>query len=68
MKKKEKTQLQATSIADLQKQVTALEKTITEKMRDRATKQVKNVHEIKDLRKKVARVKTFIRQKELVNE
>lgn len=68
MKKKEKTQIQAANSGDLQKQVALLEKTITEKMRDKATKQVKNVHEIKELRKKVAIVKTCIRQKELVNE
>lgn len=68
MKKKEKEQMRAASITDLQKQVAALEKTITDKMRDRVTKQVKNVHEIKELRKKVAIVKTIIRQKELVNE
>lgn len=68
MKKKEKTQIQAASITDLHKQIIALEKTITEKMRDRITKQVKNVREIKELRRKVAIIKTIIAQKELVNE
>ncbi len=68
MKKKEKKEIQTAGITDLQKQVAALEKTMTEKMRDRATKQVKNVHEIKELRKKIAIVKTIMRQKELVNE
>lgn len=65
MKKKEKKQLHEASKENLQKQVVGLEKTIREQLRDAGTKQGKNIHEIKALRKNVAIVKTIIRQKEL---
>lgn len=65
MKKKEKKQLQELSTADLQKQAVTLEQSIREKLRDAKTKQVKNVHEIRSLKKTVAIVKTIIRKKEL---
>ena len=68
MKKKEKNELRAATLEELKKQISNVEKNIAEKMRDRATKSVKNVREIKMLRKKLAVLKTVVRQKEFTHE
>ena len=68
MKKKEKSELRGATLEELKKQISSVEKTVAEKMRDRATKSVKNVREIKMLRKKLAVLKTIVRQKEFTHE
>ncbi|OGG24289.1 50S ribosomal protein L29 [Candidatus Gottesmanbacteria bacterium RIFCSPLOWO2_01_FULL_43_11b] len=68
MKKKEKSELRGATLEELIKQISGVEKTAAEKMRDRATKSVKNVREIKMLRKKIAVLKTVVRQKEFTHE
>lgn len=68
MKKKEKQQLHAQSLADLTKKATEIEKKLKEAIRDRVAKPTKDVHAIKKMREELAIVKTLARQKELAHE
>ena len=65
MKKKEKTSLSHASKEELEKEVVALRAKSTSLQLDRYTKQMKNTRERRQLRKKIAIMQTFIRQKEL---
>jgi len=66
MKKKEKTSLSHMSKEELVKELGALEITLRSLRLDRYTKQTKNTREGRQLRKKIAVIQTFMRQKELV--
>ncbi len=66
MKKKEKTSLSHASKEELEKEVSALRAKSTSLRLERYTKQMKNTRERRQLRKKIAIMQTFIRQKELV--
>jgi ribosomal protein L29 len=65
MKKKEITTVMATETDELQKEVSALKRTIATTLVTRLTKPAKNVREIKKMRNRVAIMLTAIRQKEL---
>ena len=65
MKKKEKDQIRALSVTEVNKHIVESEHKLAEMLRDRLTKQMKNVHEVKKLRKQLAVLKTVARQKEL---
>lgn len=68
MKKKEKEQLMSRDIGELRKQITELEKKIVQTIGERATKQTKDIRAVKKMRKEIAILLTFVRQKELVHE
>ncbi len=68
MKKKEKTSLQSMSGAELGKVLVDAKTALAIGAMNRYTKQSKNVREGRALREKIARVATFIRQKELIHE
>ena len=63
MKKKEKISLSHASKEELEKEVNALRAKSTSLRLDRYTKQMKNTRERRQLRKKIAILQTFIRQK-----
>lgn len=65
MKTKEKKSLAHQSKEELVKEITALKGKITTIRLDRFTKQMKNSRETREMRKKIAVMETFIRQKEL---
>ncbi len=67
MKKKEKDQIRALSVTEVNKHIVESEHKLAEMLRDRLTKQMKNVHEVKKLRKQLAVLKTVARQKELAH-
>lgn len=66
MKTKEKKQLHAMSGAELKKKITESEVAMTKELRDKGTKQIKDVHGVKKMRQRIAIMKTIIRQKELL--
>jgi len=68
MKKKEMTSLKAMSVEELKKVLVDAKTALSLLMINRHTKQMKNVHEGRMLRRKIAIVSTIIRQKELVHE
>lgn len=68
MKKKEKKQLHAMSVVELKKKITETEGAMTKELRDKETKQTKDVRGIKKMRQRIAIMKTIVRQKELIHE
>ena len=68
MKKKEKTQLSALSIVELKKKIIETEEAMTKELRDKETKQTKDVRGIKKMRQRIAIMKTIVRQKEVIHE
>jgi ribosomal protein L29 len=64
MKRKDRTQLHTTSLADLMGQLRTSEDQIQKMKMERFTKQTKNVHEITMLKRKVAIMKTIIQEKQ----
>lgn len=65
MKIKEKTSLHQATETQLKKQILDLEKSLAGIMANRYTKQSKNVREARQLRHKLAVMKTILHQKEL---
>lgn len=68
MKKKEKTSLQSMTIEELRKVLADAKTALAIFVMNRYTKQSKNVREGRALREKIARIFSFIRQKELTHE
>lgn len=68
MKKKERTSLQSMNAAELGKVLVDAKTALAILTMNRYTKQSKNVREGKALRRKIARVSTLMRQKELIHE
>ncbi|MBI2404859.1 50S ribosomal protein L29 [Candidatus Gottesmanbacteria bacterium] len=68
MKKKEKTTLAALSREDAIKELALLKKKLATMRLERFTKQMKNTREGRQIRKKIAVIQTFMRQKELTLE
>lgn len=68
MKKKEMTSLTSMTVQELGKVLTDAATALAILTMNRQTKQVKNVHEGKTLRRKIAVVSTLLRQKELTHE
>lgn len=68
MKKKEKVQLSAFSIAELEKKIIETEEAMTKEFRDKGTKQTKDVRVGKKMRQRIAIMKTIVRQKKLKHE
>ncbi|HCM82414.1 MAG: hypothetical protein UW37_C0009G0012 [Candidatus Gottesmanbacteria bacterium GW2011_GWA2_44_17] len=67
MKYKEKQNLKKTSVPELLKEAEKLEEQQRKIRVDRYTKQMKNSREGKNIRKKIAVILTFIKEKELQN-
>jgi len=67
MKYKEKQNFIKTSIQELTKEVISLEEKLKKMKVDRHVKQMKNSREGRTMRKKIAILKTFIKQKQLVS-
>ena len=67
MKYKEKQNFIKTSIQELTKEVVSLEEKLKKLKIDRHVKQMKNSREGRTIRKKIAVLKTFIKQKQLVS-
>jgi len=68
MKKREKQQIRSVSTAELIKQLGGLEVLLADRLVNRYTKPAKNLHEGKFLRQKIAVLKTWLREKEIVHE
>lgn len=66
MKTKEKTALHTMTIDELKKMLAEKSKSLAVFTKERYTKQSKNVREGKNIRQEIARIKTQIRQKELL--
>lgn len=66
MKRKEVQTLHDSSLTELNKKRKELEKSLVELMRDRYTKQNKNVHVRRALKKEIAQIQTIITMKELL--
>lgn len=67
MKRKDKTDISALSKEDLIKEIMSDKKHLVELAINRYTKQLKNIREYKLIRKKVALLSTYLRQKEIHN-
>jgi ribosomal protein L29 len=67
MKTKEKTQFASMTVADLDSQVTALEKQIAQIQLDRFTKPGKNVRQVREMKTKIAVLKTIRVAKQYAN-
>ncbi len=65
MKKKEKTSLIHASKEELKKQINELQAKLRVIRLDRYTKQLKNTRELREIRRKIAVMQTYIHQKEL---
>jgi len=63
MKYKEKSQLQNASVEDLLESVKGAEKQLAQLKLDRFTKQIKNLREMRTLRRKIAVMKTILTAK-----
>lgn len=63
MKRKDKQQLHTMTITDLTSQLRLLSEQIQKMKMERHTKSVKNVHEITQLKRKYAMMKTILQQK-----
>lgn len=68
MKTSEKQQLQSSSIADLWKKVGELKRQIIDDLLKRTHTNVKNTRFIGTMKKKLAVIRTIIRQKELLEK
>ncbi len=66
MKTKEKQTLRKTAPAELSAQIGDLEKSLGKMRIDRYTKETKNTRERKTMRKKIAVMKTFIKEQSAV--
>ena len=66
MKQKDKQNYSKTGIQELKKEIESLEDTLKKLRIDRYVKQMKNSREGKMIRKKIAVLKTFIQQKQLI--
>jgi ribosomal protein L29 len=64
MKRKDKTQIYTMNVAELASQLQILGEQIKKMNMERFTKQTKNVHEITLLKRKVAIMKTIVKQKQ----
>lgn len=65
MKRKDIQSLQSSSVAELQKKLSERESSLAQLVKDRYTKQSKNVREGKAIRLEIARIHTILREKEL---
>ncbi len=65
MKKKEKAQLRESEIRELSVQLVKLREEYGKLVVTKKTKAVKNVRQMKLMRQKMARIQTFMREKEL---
>ena len=65
MKKKDIQSLQSATVSELQKKLSEREVSLAQMVKDRYTKQSKNVRVGKFLRLEIARMKTILREKEL---
>lgn len=65
MKQREKTLLRSSSIEELRKKLIDAEKTLVEALKERYTNTSKNLRKVKMIRKSIAVIKTYIREKEL---
>ncbi len=68
MKTKEKKQVHAMSAAELKKKIAEAEAAMTKELRDKGTKQIKDIRGVKKMRQRIAIMKTIVRQKELTHE
>lgn len=68
MKYKEKQNMRKTDIRDLLKEVERLEETLKKIRLDRYVKQMKNSREGKNIRKRIAVLLTYIKEKQLVSD
>lgn len=68
MKKKEKQSLQAMSPEALTKDLRQVTDKLAATLLSRYTKQSKNIREVRTMRRKIAVIKTVLRQKELIKE
>lgn len=68
MKKKELTSIKAMTALELGKVLADAKTALAIGVMNRYTKQSKNVHEARALRRKIAVVSGILRQKELINE
>ncbi len=66
MKRKEKDSLRSISLEELKKKLTDSVNELAQVAQERYTKQSKNVRFAKSVRQRIARIKTVIREKELV--
>lgn len=65
MKRKDIQSLQNADVTELQKKLSEKEVSLAQLLKDRYTKQSKNVRQGKFLRLEIARIKTILREKEL---
>ena len=65
MKKKDIQSLQSATVSEFQKKLSEREVSLAQMVKDRYTKQSKNVRVGKFLRLEIARMKTILREKEL---
>ncbi len=68
MKKKEKQSLQSMSTEALSKDLRQITDKLAATLLSRYTKQSKNIREARTMRRKIAVIKTILRQKELIKE
>ena len=67
MKKKEKTHIRELAITELNKQIVETEHKLAQTLRDKLSKQGKDLHDVQKMRKKLAVLKTVVREKELAH-
>ncbi|MCX8008452.1 MAG: 50S ribosomal protein L29 [Patescibacteria group bacterium] len=65
MKQKDKELLRKSSLEELKKKLAEVRKELAQTIQERYTKQSKNVRKAKMIRKNIARIQTYIREKEL---
>jgi ribosomal protein L29 len=68
MKQKDKTTMQAGSVAELKKTIAEAQVKLSEIRTTRFTKPVRNVREVRALRNKIAVAYSFLKSKELKHE
>ena len=68
MKYKEKQDRKKMSVQDITKEVDTLEETLKKIRIDRYTKQMKNSREGKNIRKRIAVLLTFLKEKQLLGQ
>jgi ribosomal protein L29 len=64
MKQKDKVQIHTMSVVDLESQIRTLEDQMKKMKMERFTKPTKNVHEITQVKRKIAIMKTVVHEKQ----